>query len=447
MAEEPTPEELRGRALAALERAKQVVAGMRLGARRAFILELTGTPKAGKSSTLSTLQAFLKSAGFKVSVLEERAAECPLAMKGHFFFNVWTMATMLADVLANLETDADLLLLDRGFLDALIWLELQVSRHQVSEEERRVFTEFVLLPRWRDLVDHTVIMTASPPKALEREDRGTLIPRRGTLMNEAALAEFNTAVTRTLERHGQSFAHSVIDTTSATSAKDSTLRVLDRVIPVLEAWANPEIYVIRRDGLSALFGERTYLDMDLDVALGKLSSLAFKADRASASKDPDLIQLVVGGIHVRDDGQILVFRRDQSDAKAASYGKTIRWKGCHVQTASLNHEDLAKALTTRLRQDLHLEVELQPRILGLAAPVDVAGDVARSKHKHLGIMFQVVLAEHVAQTLHEKTFHRSGRAYPIKGQFKLQETIIGEADDLDLEPWSRHFITNWKIHA
>jgi len=44
-------------------------------------------------------------------------------------------------------------------------------------------------------------------------------------------------------------------------------------------------------------------------------------------------------------------------------------------------------------------------------------------------------------------FHRSGRAHPIKGQFSTQETIIGEADELDLEPWSRHFISNWKIHA
>ena len=111
MAAEPTPEQL-------LERARKVLAAMRLGARRAFVLELTGTPKAGKTSTLALLQAFFKSAGFKVSTLKERAAECPLSMKGHFFFNAWTMATMLADVLANLETDADLLLLDRGFLDA-----------------------------------------------------------------------------------------------------------------------------------------------------------------------------------------------------------------------------------------------------------------------------------------------------------------------------------------
>lgn len=89
------------------------------------MLELTGTPKAGKTSTLNMLEGFFKAAGFRVSVLRERAAECPLLMKGHFFFNAWTTATMLAEVLESVESDADLLFLDRGFLDALIWLDLQ----------------------------------------------------------------------------------------------------------------------------------------------------------------------------------------------------------------------------------------------------------------------------------------------------------------------------------
>ena len=425
----------------------RVHAAMRLGARRAFVLELTGTPKAGKTSTLAALQAFFKSAGFKVATLKERAAECPLSMKGHFFFNAWTMATMLADVLANLETDADLLLLDRGFLDALIWLELQVARHQVSSAGRRVFTEFVLLPRWRDLVDHTIIMTATAEKALEREDHGTLIPRRGTLMNTTALAEFNKATERTLAEHRGAFAHTVIDTTDASSAKESTVRILTEVLPVLEDWSNPEIFVLRRADLITVFGERTYLDIDAPAALERLVALAFKQDRVSASLDPDLVQLVVGGIHVREDGRILVFRRDPNDAKSASYGKTILWKGCHVQTASLTTEELATALKSRLREDLHLEVDLSLQLLGLAAPVTNEPIRAAFKHRHLGIMFQVGLGNLVAETLQEKTFHRSGRTRPIKGQFKTQEGIIGEADNLDLEPWSRHFISNWKIHA
>ena len=84
-----------------LKEAEDVRRAMRIGARRAFVLELTGTPKAGKTTTLSTLQAFFKAAGLRVETLKERAADCPLPMKGHFFFNAWTMCTMLAEVLGN----------------------------------------------------------------------------------------------------------------------------------------------------------------------------------------------------------------------------------------------------------------------------------------------------------------------------------------------------------
>src|SRR5262245_14952078 len=81
-----------------LSKARAVLEALRLGARRAFVVELTGTPKAGKTTTLAVLQGFFKTAGFRVETLKERAADCPLAMKGHFFFNAWTFGTMLAEV-------------------------------------------------------------------------------------------------------------------------------------------------------------------------------------------------------------------------------------------------------------------------------------------------------------------------------------------------------------
>ena len=120
---------------------------LRAQARRAFVIELTGTPKAGKSTSVVALQTFFKEAGYQVHLLKERAADCPLPMKGHFFFNAWTMATMLSEVLETHETPVDLLILDRGFFDALVWLELQSRRDQVSADEKRIFSDFVLLER------------------------------------------------------------------------------------------------------------------------------------------------------------------------------------------------------------------------------------------------------------------------------------------------------------
>lgn len=135
-------------------------------ARRPYVLEITGTPKAGKTSTIQMIESFFKSCGWGVYVLRERASDCPIPMKGHFFFNTWTTATMLAQVLEVVDQAFDLVILDRGFFDALIWLELQLSRGQVIRDEAEAFTKFVLLERWRDLVDLTAVMTVTPETAV-----------------------------------------------------------------------------------------------------------------------------------------------------------------------------------------------------------------------------------------------------------------------------------------
>ena len=67
-----------------------------------------------------------------------------------------------------------------------------------------------------------------------------------------------------------------------------------------------------------------------------------------------------------------------------------------MQTNALTVDELARALTSRLREDLHLAVDLSPRLLGLAAPVQSERITAALKHRHLGIMFQVGLGDEVA---------------------------------------------------
>ena len=157
---------------------------VRRQARRAFVVELTGTPKAGKTTSVNVIKRFFESCGYRVHLLEERAGRCPLLMKGHFFFNAWTTCTMLAEVLETVDTDVDVMILDRGFFDALMWLTLQHQRGQVTDEERGVFSEFVKLERWRRLVDVTAVMTVDPVEAVRRENQHLVVPRNGSVMNE-----------------------------------------------------------------------------------------------------------------------------------------------------------------------------------------------------------------------------------------------------------------------
>lgn len=434
-----------------LEEAKAVLRAMRVGARRAFVLELTGTPKAGKTTTLSTLQSFFKAAEFRVETLKERAADCPLPMKGHFFFNAWTMCTMLAEVLANHETPVDILLLDRGFFDALIWLDLQHQRSQVSEEERGVFEQFVLLDRWQRLVDFTIVMTTDPRKAMEREQASQLIPRAGSMMNVGSLTQFNDATARTIERHGKKFRHVVIDTSNSTDAKQSCVRLLSEALPVLMQWANPLIEVVPREVAENVFAGQPYLDQAsaVAVALEVLCKAAIPMQRMEAEQNDQVVQIVVGGVPVRAKAELMVFKRDSKDEKSSAYGSRTLWRGCHV-----NHDQqptlttLANAVSERLQSELHLRTRLEPTLIGLASPGSERTEGVESPdRRHLGVLFKVEVSDDVAKSLHDKAFKKSGRGHPFTGQFRKQEDIISELDSLDLEPWSKHIVQNWRIDA
>jgi pantothenate kinase len=70
-------------------------------AHRAFVIEFAGTPKSGKSTSVEAIRHFFARNGFRVHVLAERAAVCPIPMKGHLFFNTWCASSMLAELLAK----------------------------------------------------------------------------------------------------------------------------------------------------------------------------------------------------------------------------------------------------------------------------------------------------------------------------------------------------------
>ncbi len=85
------------------ERAKRLHSLLKY-APRAFVVEFAGTPKSGKSTSVEAIRHFFSRYGFGVHVLAERAAVCPIPMKGHLFFNTWCATSMLAELLANVET-------------------------------------------------------------------------------------------------------------------------------------------------------------------------------------------------------------------------------------------------------------------------------------------------------------------------------------------------------
>lgn len=427
-----------------LERAQQLLPTLRLGARRAFVVELTGTPKSGKTTSLGLLASFFKAAGYKVRTLKERAADCPLPMKGHFFFNAWTTCTMLAEVLAIHETDVDLIFLDRGFFDALVWLELQRKRGQVTGEENKAFSSFVLLERWRSLVDLTIVMTAEPQTALDREQGLLLVPRRGSLMNAGSLGSFNKALQTARSRHKRDFTITQVDTSKSGDAKETAIEVLEDLLPRLEAWSDRQIAYVPRSLLKKTFGsQRRFMAATEAVKVWKELAPRMRHERRSKVEGNDaLVQVVVGGIPVHA-GKVFVFKRAEGHEKSA-YGRATIWRGCHVESRfGVSMAGLKRSLTARLQEDLHLRITLPLELLGMAWDPD-----QKPESRHLGVLFRCAIEDDVvAESMHEKEFRKAGRGHKLTGEFHEPEAILIDIDALALEPWSHSVVQNLELRG
>jgi len=77
---------------------------------------------------------------------------------------------MLAELLANVEAEADIIIVDRGIFDSLVWLTLQLQRGEITSDEAGTIDSFLLLERWRTLIDLVVVMNVPAKEALDREN-------------------------------------------------------------------------------------------------------------------------------------------------------------------------------------------------------------------------------------------------------------------------------------
>ena len=177
------------------ERAERAATLFRDKARKPLVIEFAGVPKAGKTSTLTQVQAFLKRCGFRTDVMVERASVCPIRDKKHANFNIWTLCTTLAQILEKTQNpprsdDPQILFLDRGLFDAICWLTMMEKLSRIRQEDRETIQRFLSIDDWRKRVSAVFMMLTSPSDAMIREQSVLpVVGDGGSIMNTEILQQ------------------------------------------------------------------------------------------------------------------------------------------------------------------------------------------------------------------------------------------------------------------
>ncbi|HEY5259135.1 MAG TPA: hypothetical protein VIJ46_00690 [Rhabdochlamydiaceae bacterium] len=185
--------------------------------RRPIVIEFCGSPKAGKSSCISSLSMFLRRNGIRNIVLSERGATCPITNKFDPNFNIWAGCSGLmefSEIMSNRPKDFDVVIMDRGLFDAVTWFFWQKKLLKLDEYHYEKFVQFFLAPKWISKISILYIFKANPDVSLKREYATLLTKKFGTIMRPEVLEDFNRAIDECCSTHGVHFGQKLkmIDT-------------------------------------------------------------------------------------------------------------------------------------------------------------------------------------------------------------------------------------------
>lgn len=124
-------------------------------------------------------------------------------------------------------------ILDRGLFDVLAWFELLATNGTITREDCERVHRFLLIEKWRSVIDMVLFFKADPSTSMERENRDTLISDPGRAMNHSFLQALNEAYDLIHQRYAKEFPHfEVVDTSSnmRTSLRSTAFNVVSQIL-------------------------------------------------------------------------------------------------------------------------------------------------------------------------------------------------------------------------
>jgi len=366
-------------------------------ARKPLVIEFAGVPKAGKTTTLSHVQAFLKRCGFRTDVVIERASVCPIRDKKHANFNVWTACTTLAQVLEKTQNpprgdDPQILFLDRGIFDSICWMTMMERISRIRQKERQIIQDFLMIDDWRKRISAVFVMLVSPDDAMKREQG--LLPvegASGSIMNPQILKQIRDINQQCIQDLGDRFRIISVDTSSGETkgkAQRTAEIVAEAILGLIEEQIAEDILSCPKPVVTRLFDGQNFVSSTQAAELVKYFRTGTEADfraREKVENDASRVQALPIVMVRNRSGEVLRLRRREKRNENPLHNKVVIWAGGHVRREDAdNGNPLVLCATRELEEELRLQI--QPSSLRLVGAVYF--DNGGGTSKHVGIAYE-----------------------------------------------------------
>lgn len=403
-------------------------------AERPLIIEFSGSPKAGKTRSISVLELFLKRNGISVEVFTERASIAPIKSKGHLNFNVWVSCASLQGMLESLYRDVDVFILDRGIFDALVWNEWLEATGKITNSEARQLEQFFTMDRWTELVDVVFVLTCTPSVSIDREYIDQLTTRRGTIMSEDTLRQFLEATERTVQKFESKFKKIVQIDTTTTKPREGVAKITDEALKVLDEFLDESLCVLPTSALSVTLPDSGFISSE-ELINGFVNAVDTKKTfmpRSKAEVNPNVLQPIPCAL-LRYKDKLLLLRRRKPGHPL--HDKYAIWAGGHAVQSDRGPNSLLSTLERELSEEVFIKgaYSINEKPIGLLR----TNEDARAS-RHIGVLYELTLTNaDVALAMNQKEF-RSTRGRSMSGKL----VSIPEIRDLydEMGDWSKSIL-------
>ena len=204
-----------------------------------FVIEFSGTPRTGKTTTINNLYDFFKKGGFNVKLIEEfisskyyKETFKKREFKNLGDLNIAILEESYKQLKEEISKDNDIILIDRSLNDRQIW---NYRRFQYNEIEEDVYKEVTAKYSKisRELIDFLVITYADPLISLKRDYLSSLALEKRNFLNENNITEFNEGIEALKELFEESVESLIMIDTSDINPNETAIKVAEEIMPIM----------------------------------------------------------------------------------------------------------------------------------------------------------------------------------------------------------------------
>lgn len=205
-----------------------------------FVIEFSGTPRTGKTTTINNLYDFFKKGGFDVSIVEEfttskyykEVLKKEFEEKSLEELHISILEEVYEQLQEALNCDKEIILIDRSLNDRQIWNYRRYLKGEFSENKYQEIKEKYKNIS-KELIDFLVITYADSLTSLKRDYLSSLSLEKRNFLNTHNIDEYNSSLKDLEDLFNESVDDFLLFDTSSSSLNDVAVEVASKIMPAM----------------------------------------------------------------------------------------------------------------------------------------------------------------------------------------------------------------------